>query len=64
MPYRIEEERVYVYDPNHPRDRERFVKFTHGEFEYDGFRSWEGWGITLVPGDALPGKRTVRSTRD
>jgi hypothetical protein len=39
---------VYVYDPNHPRDRERFVKFAHGEFEYGGFRSREGWGITLV----------------
>jgi hypothetical protein len=49
VPYRVEEKRVYVYDPNHPRDRERFVKFTHGEFEYGGFRSRKGWGITLVP---------------
>jgi hypothetical protein len=49
VPYRVEEGRVYVYDPNHPRDRERFVKFTHGEFEYGWFRSREGWGITLVP---------------
>jgi hypothetical protein len=49
VPYRVEEERVYVYDPNYPRDRDRFVKFTHGEFEYGGFRSREGWGITLVP---------------
>jgi hypothetical protein len=48
---------VYVYDPNHPRDRERFVRFSHGGFEYGGFRSREGWGITLVPSNALPGKR-------
>jgi hypothetical protein len=57
VPYRVEEERVYVYDPNHPRDRERTVTFAHGEFEYGGFRSWEGWGITLVPCNALRGKR-------
>jgi hypothetical protein len=49
VPYRVEEGRVYVYDPNHPRDRKTFVKFAHGEFEYGGFRSREGWGITLVP---------------
>jgi hypothetical protein len=51
VPYRIEEGRVYVYDPNHPRDRERFVEFSRGgaEFAYGGFRSREGWGITLVP---------------
>ncbi len=59
VPYRVEEERVYVYDPNHPRDRDRFVKFTHGEFEYGGFRSREGWGITLVPCKALSGKRAT-----
>jgi hypothetical protein len=47
-PYRIEEGRVYVYDPNYPRDRKRVVKFSSGDFEYGGFRSWEGWGITLV----------------
>ncbi len=64
VPYRIEEGRVYVYDPNHPRDRERFVKFMHGEFEYSGFRSREGWGITLVPGKALPGRSTNPSTTD
>jgi hypothetical protein len=54
VPYRIEEGRVYVYDPNHPRDRERFVKFMHGEFEYSGFRSREGWGITLTGPGLLP----------
>ncbi len=64
VPYRIEEERVYVYDPNHPRDRERFVTFTHGEFEYGGFRSREGWGVTLVPSSALPGKRATPGTND
>lgn len=58
-PYRVEEGRVHVYDPNHPRDRERFVEFTHGEFEYGGFRSREGWGITLVPSRALPVKRAA-----
>jgi hypothetical protein len=66
VPYRVEEERVYVYDPNHPQDRDRFVKFTHGEFEYGGFRSREGWGITLVPSHALSVKRVtpVRPNRD
>lgn len=59
VPYRVEEGRVYVYDPNHPRDRERFVRFSHEGFEYGGFRSREGWGITLVPSNALPGKRAV-----
>jgi hypothetical protein len=51
VPYRVEEGRVYVYDPNHPRDRGRFVEFWRDgtEFSYDGFRSREGWGITLVP---------------
>ena len=66
VPYWVEEERVYVYDPNHPQDRDRFVKFTHGEFEYGGFRSREGWGITLVPSHALSVKRVtpVRPNRD
>lgn len=51
VPYRVEEGRVHVYDPNHPRDRGRFVEFRQGgaEFTYGGFRSREGWGITLVP---------------
>lgn len=55
VPYRTEEGRVYVYDPNYPRDRERFVEFRRGgvEFAYDGFRSQEGWGITLVPVSVL-----------
>jgi hypothetical protein len=51
VPYRVEEAKVYVYDPNHPQDRGRFVEFWRGgaEFAYDDFRSREGWGITLVP---------------
>ncbi len=58
-PYRVEEGRVYVYDPNHPGDRGRFVEFWQDgagkgvEFAYGGFRSREGWGITLVPLSAL-----------
>ena len=62
--YRVEGARVYVYDPNHPRDRERFVEFWRGgaEFAYDGFRSWEGWGITLVPLTALRPSERGRST--
>ena len=55
VPYRAGEGRVYVYDPNHPGDRGRFVEFRDGEFFYDGFRSSEGWGITLVPLSACPG---------
>jgi hypothetical protein len=52
VPYRVEGARVYVYDPNYPRDRERFVEFWRGgaQFAYDGFRSREGWGIALVRG--------------
>jgi hypothetical protein len=53
VPYRVEKGRVYVYDPNYPGDRERFVEFRRigriVEFAYSGFRSREGWGITLVP---------------
>ena len=53
VPYRVEEGRVYVYDPNHPGDRGRFVEFRwdsgNVEFAYGGFRSREGWGVTLVP---------------
>jgi hypothetical protein len=64
VPYRVEEGRVYVYDPNYPQDRERFVEFRREdgsvEFTYGGFRSREGWGITLVPvfDDALSGTHT------
>ena len=68
-PYRVEEEdreaRVYVYDPNHPGDRRRFVEFWQGgagksvEFAYGGFRSREGWGITLVPLSALGESRRL-----
>ena len=51
VPYRIEEGRVYVYDPNYPGDRERFVTFWRDgmsvEFAYGEFRSRAGWGITL-----------------
>ena len=48
VPYRVQEGRLYVYDPNYPRDRERFVKFDHGEFDYGGFRSREGESRELV----------------
>ena len=60
VPYRVEEGRVYVYDPNHPRDRGRFVEFRRNglEFVYGTFRSRAGWGITLVPASAcLDGPR-------
>lgn len=63
VPYRIEEGRVYVYDPNYPRDRERFVEFARGEFEYGGFRSREGWGITLVPVPACGWRRRFLGER-
>ena len=57
VPYCVErtgeETRVYVYDPNHPGDRGRFVAFRGGSFWYAGFRSREGWGITLVPLSAV-----------
>jgi hypothetical protein len=62
-PYRIETEnqeaRVYVYDPNHPGDRGRYVLFRHDEagrireFEYEGFGTRSGWGISLFPLSAI-----------
>lgn len=52
VPYRAEraggERRLYVYDPNYPGDRSRFVSFEGGGFRYGGFSSADGWGITLV----------------
>lgn len=59
VPYRVEEGRVYVYDPNYPRDRGRFLHFVWGgeEFVYDGFRAREGWGVTLVPVSACLDQR-------
>jgi hypothetical protein len=62
-PYRIETEeeetRVYVYDPNHPGDRGRYVLFRRDEagwireFEYEGFGTRLGWGISLFPLSAI-----------
>lgn len=53
LPYRVEaggeERRLYVYDPNYPGDRGRYVSFRGDEFGYGGFSSRDGWGITLVP---------------
>lgn len=53
-PYRVErspdEIRVYVYDPNYPKHRGRYVAFGRdGGFRYGGFASDGGWGITLLP---------------
>lgn len=58
-PYRIEAEnsetRVYVYDPNHPGDRGRYVLFRRDgfgqiqDFEYEGFGTRWGWGLSLFP---------------
>ena len=65
VPYRVEEGRVYVYDPNHPGDRGRFVKFWRDnasgswEFAYSRFRSREGWGITLVPISVVGDRRIL-----
>jgi hypothetical protein len=62
-PYRIEatdrETRVYVYDPNHPKDKGRYVLFRHDgsgrirEFGYEGFGTRWGWGISLFPLSAI-----------
>lgn len=57
-PYRIEEfrseTRVYAYDPNHPKDRGRYISFeSNGGFAYDGFSTANGWGITRLPLSAL-----------
>ena len=57
VPYRIEEgsgeRRLYVYDPNCPGDRGRYVSFRGGGFGYGGFTSGSGWGVTLVPLSAI-----------
>ncbi len=59
VPHRVDraggEVRLYVYDPNHPGDRGRFVSFRDGGFSYAGFRSGEGWGITPLPLSAVTG---------
>lgn len=56
-PYRIEEvadeTRLFVYDPNYPKDRDRHISFRDGGFRYGGFASEEGWGISLLPLSAL-----------
>ena len=58
VPHRTEEGRIYVYDPNYPRDRGRFVELWREgkEFSYGAFRSQGGWGITLVPASACLGR--------
>ena len=57
VPYRVDrtegEVRLYVYDPNHPKDRGRFVVFRDGGFSYAGFRSRAGWGVTPLPLSAV-----------
>lgn len=57
VPYRVDrvgkDVRLYVYDPNYPGDRGRFVVLRDGGFSYSGFRSREGWGITLLPLSAM-----------
>jgi hypothetical protein len=62
-PYRVESDdrelRVYVYDPNHPKDRGRYVLFRRDgsgrirEFEYEGFGTRRGWGVSLFPLSAI-----------
>ena len=62
VPYRVEEGRVYVYDPNYPGDRERFLELRRDRgFVYDGFRSREGWGVTLVPLSVVRVGRGIRA---
>jgi hypothetical protein len=67
-PYLVQEAgretRIYVYDPNHPGDRERYVLFRRNgsgrieDFEYGGFGTRRGWGLSLFPlsaiGDTAP----------
>ena len=56
-PYRVErageERRLYVYDPNYPGDRGRYVAFRGDGFSYGRFSSRTGWGIALVPVSAI-----------
>lgn len=62
-PYRIETEdeetRVYVYDPNHPGNRDRYVLFRREEagrvrsFQYEDFGTRWGWGVSLFPLSAI-----------
>lgn len=53
VPYRTEVfpggARVYVYDPNYPGRRDRFVTFgADGGFFYGGFSTAGGWGVYPV----------------
>ncbi len=62
-PYRVEDRDgvrlVYIYDPNHPKDRERYVTFRRAaggrstRFSYGEFDSRTGCGITLLPLSAV-----------
>ncbi|MGI8649556.1 MAG: hypothetical protein ACR2KW_04135 [Rubrobacter sp.] len=63
VPYRIEESpdetrtgetRIYVYDPNHPKKRDRYVTLgPGGGFAYGGFSAKGGWGVFPVPLSAI-----------
>lgn len=59
VPYRFEGNRLYVYDPNHPKDRGRRVVLRRDGsgrvtgYEYEGFSSEQGWGLALLPLSAV-----------
>lgn len=54
VPYRAERRadgtRFYVYDPNYPGHRGRYVTFgPGGDFTYGGFSAKGGWGVFPLP---------------
>jgi len=59
VPYRTEGDRLYVYDPNHPGDRGRYLTLRRDGsgwvvgYEYGLFGSERGWGLALLPLSAV-----------
>jgi hypothetical protein len=66
VPYRMEGDCLYVYDPNYPKDRGRYLMLRRDGtgkvtgFAYGSFRSEEGWGLALLPLSAVGGAGAAR----
>lgn len=62
-------DRLYVYDPNHPEDRGRYLALRRdgagrvSGYAYGPFDSGRGWGLALVPISAVDGSRAGRVAR-
>lgn len=69
VPYRLEGDRLYVYDPNYPSDRGRYLALRRDKigrpvgYAYGPFDSGRGWGLALVPISAVNCPRAGRVAR-